>query len=378
MSMKEDYKKQVDKFCMENNETKAEEILRIAKERKAEKGLPEGTTRENVVDITSYKKKSGAWKKCLAAACIVIVCSLAVATTALAATGMLQDVLQRIFKDETSARLVEEGLYYEANQTGEDKGFKIDFIGVTGDKSTPKMFFDVYVEDDELADDYDEIGLYASSFGKDSADGEEREYMLPVALGEKDPENENLYHVTLEGGTVRMPSGQPMRLVVTQVAFNPTQSDITIYDVNIEFTMDVPSTTFHSAEQVWYESRPFTYDDYTYYLNYVTYGVYHAELNVVFDYDGESMEGQYESTYRLEELLQPRWREFISGVVLLVDGEEYTVNENDEGYGRIWYDKDGECGILNRCYVNPRFPSIDYQNAKSIRIRHGKTEYILK
>lgn len=378
MSMKDDYKKQVECFCAEHNKAEAEEILRIAKERKAGKKLPEGTTRENVVDFTSHKKKSRAWKKCLVAACIIIVCSMAVATTALAATGMLQDVLQRIFKDETSARLVEEGLYYEANQTGEDGGFKIDFIGVTGDKSMPKMFFDVYVEDGELADDYDEIGLYASSFGKDSADGEEREYMLPVALGEKDLENENLYHVTLEGGTVRMPSGQPMRLIVTQVVFNPTQSDIVIFDVTIEFTMDVPSTTFHSAEQVWYESRPFTHDDYTYYLNYVTYGVYHAELNVVFDYDGESMEGQYESTYRLEELLQPRWREFISEVVLIVDGEEYTVNESDEGYGRIWYDKDGECGTPNRCYVNPRFPSIDYQNAKSIRIRHGETEYILK
>lgn len=375
MNLKDSYKTQVERFCAENNKSEAEEILRIAKERKESR---EGAYRGDVVVFPSRKKGNGAWKKCLAAACIVIVCSLAVATTALAATGMLQEVLQKIFKDETSARLVEEGLYYEANQTGEDQGFKIDFIGITGDKSMPKMFFDVYVKDGELADDYDEIGLYASSFGKDSADGEEREYMLPVALGEKDPENENLYHVTLEGGTVRMPSGQPMRLVVTQVVFNPTQRDIAIFDVDIEFTMDVPSTTFHSAEQVWYESRPFTYDGYTYYLNYGTYSVYHTELNVVFDYDGESMEGQYESAYRLGELLQPRWNEFISGVVLIVDGEEYRVDESKEGYGLIWCDKEGECGTPNRCYVNPRFPSIDYENAKSIRIRHGETEYILK
>lgn len=376
MDVKTSYKQQIDMFCDENNKLMALELLRMAEERKAN---PEACEKEaKVIDFPIQRKTGRTWKKYLSVACIVIVCSLAVATTALAAIGVLQDIFRKIFKDETSAWLVEQGLYYEANQSGEDNGFKIDFIGVTGDKSVSKMFFDVYVEDDELADDYDEIGLYVSAFGKESAEGEESEFGLPVALGEKDAENENLYHVTLVGGMVRMPSGQPMRLVVEQVVFNPKQFDLVLYDVNIEFTMDVPSTALHSALMMYYEGRPFTYDGYTYYLNYATYGVYHTELNIVFDYDGESLEGHYDSTYRLEELLQSRWREFISQVRLVVDGVEYQVNDSDDGYAYIWYDKEGEAGYPGRCYVNPQFPSIDYTTAKKINIKMGDTSYILK
>ena len=374
MSVKTEYRKQVDAFCEKNNSLTAGELLAAAEKRREASGGKE------TAEVIEFPKKNGRrmWTKVLSAACIVIVCSLAVATTALAATGVLQDVLRRLFKDETSAELVEQGLYYEANQSGEDRGFRVDFIGVTGDKETTKTFFDVYVEDDELADDYDEIGLYLSSFGKETADGEEKEFMLPTAIGTKDPENGNLYHVTLEGGTIRMPSGQPMRMTVTQVVFNPTQSDIVIYDVNIEFSMDVPSTALHSAEMIYYEGRPFVYKDCTYYLNYVTYGVYHTELNVVFDYDGVSLEGQYESAGRLEDLLQADWREFVSEVSLVADGTEYKVLENDEGYGYIWCDTQGETGTVNRCYVNPRFPSFDYAAAKEVLIRQGETEYRLK
>lgn len=375
MSVKTEYKKQVDAFCEKNNSLTAQELLSLAEERKEGSDGKEHT--EQMIEFPKKNERS-MWTKVLSVACIVIVCSLAVATTALAATGMLQDVLRRLFKDETSARLVEQGFYYEANQSGEDRGFQVEFIGITGDKGTTKTFFDVYVEDDELADDYDEIGLYLSSFGRESAGGEEKEFMLPTAIGTKDPENGNLYHVTMEGGVIRMSNGQPMRLVVTQVVFNPTQYDVTIYDVNIEFSMDVPSTTFHSAEMICYEGRPFAHEDCTYSLNYVTYGVYHTELNIVFDYDGVSLEGQYESGARLEELLQSDWREFISGVSLVADGTEYKVLDNDEGYGYIWCDTQGEAGTVNRCYVNPRFPSFDYHAAKEILIRHGDTEYRLK
>ena len=117
MNIKESYKQQTDAFCNANNKLTAQELLRIAKERKENPAT--GKASDTIIEFPVNRRR-GAWKKYLSAACIIIVCSLAVATTALAATGVLQDIIRQIFKDETSAWLVEQGLYYEANQSGED------------------------------------------------------------------------------------------------------------------------------------------------------------------------------------------------------------------------------------------------------------------
>lgn len=377
MSVKTEYKQQVDAFCQENVKVTGEELLLLAKERSKKEPAEKMVKGENVIDFTAHKRSRGVWKKYLSVACIIILCSMALTTTTLAATGMLGDVLRKLFKDETSAKLVEEGFAYEANQSGTDGIFRVDFLGVTGDKSAPKMFFDVYVEDTELAEDYDEIGLWVSTYGRETPESEETEFWFP-AYGVKDEENENLYHVVREGGTVRMPSGQPMRVVVTNVIFNPDQMDMVNHEVNIEFTMDVPSTALHTAKMEYYGGLRFNYGGCDYYLNYVTYSVYHTELSVVFYYDGESFEGKYTDKYQLERLLQPYWNDFISEVVFVVDGVEYGILDSEEGYGYVGYSDSTEAGDLNKCYVNPRFPAIDYDGAKDIRIRQGETEYRVK
>ncbi|MBQ8800363.1 MAG: hypothetical protein IJZ55_12465 [Lachnospiraceae bacterium] len=377
MSVKMEYKQQVDALCKGNVKVTGEELLLLAKEGNKGESAKERSRGENLVQFTTRQQSHFSWKQYAMVACIIVVCSLALTTTALAATGMLGDVLRKIFKDETSAQLVEDGFVYVGDQSGTDGIFRVDFIGVTGDKSVPKMFFDVYVEDTELAEDYDEIGLWVSTYETREPGGEEIEIWSP-AYGTKDAENQNLYHVVREGGTVRRVDGRPVRVVVTNVIFNPNQMDMVDYEVNIEFSMDVPSTALHSATMEDYGGRRIDFEDTYYYLTYITYGVYHTEFDLSFDYDGVSFEGQYSSPYGLENILRPYYKDFISQVTFVVDGVEYKVIDNEDGYGYIWYDESGESGVPKRCYVHPRFPAVDYENAKDIRILSGGKEYRLK
>lgn len=73
MSVKMEYKQQVDTFCNTYNRVTAEQLLyRAGKEMTAT-----GTTREEkgtLIDFTEKKQQRTAWKKVLSAACIVFLC----------------------------------------------------------------------------------------------------------------------------------------------------------------------------------------------------------------------------------------------------------------------------------------------------------------
>lgn len=370
MKLNELYKEQAEVFCELHNKVTAEDILRQTKEQTVEP--------DNIVSFET-KKKPHTWKGFLSVASIAIVCTLAVATTALAATGVLQDMFRKVFKDEASAKLAEQGYFYEANKTGTDGAFRVDFIGVTGDDRTAKMFFDIYVDETVDVTDKDEMRVWVSTYGTKTGDNSDwMEYGPFPAYGVKDEENDHLYHVTRIDGTVRMENDTPMLVQVKAIEFCVDTPQAEHYDVNIEFSMNVPAEALVPAVFEYHGGLLFEHETNNYYLNYVTFGVFRTDLNIVFDYDGESLEGQYTDTYELETLLQEPWRQFISEVTLVVDGVEHKVKESDLGYGFIWYDKEGEAGHPNRCYVNPQFPIIDHANAKEITIQWSDTVYKLK
>lgn len=370
MKLNELYKEQAEVFCELHNKVTAEDILRQTKEQTVEQ--------DNIVSFET-KKKPHTWKGFLSVASIAIVCTLAVATTALAATGVLQDILRKMFKDETSAELAEQGHFYEANKTATDGPFRVDFIGVTGDDRTAKMFFDIYVDESIDVTGKDEMRVWVSTIGTDTGDNEGwKEYGPYPAYGVKDEENDHLYHVTRMDGTVRMQNGIPMLVKVKEIEFCVDTPRAEHYDVDIEFSMNVPEDAFVSAVFEYHGGLPFAHETNKYYLNYVTFGVYRTDLNIVFDYDDQSPESQGLNSFAVEEMLQKPWRQFISEVTLVADGTEYRVKESDEGYGFIWYDVEGEAGIVNRCYVNPQFPAIDYENAKEILIKWDDVVYVLK
>jgi len=371
MSVKMMYKQQVDAFCNEKNAMTAEEMLWIAKERVSGQEQREKTA--NVIDLTEQRKKKNAFGKVLSAACIIMVCTLAVATTALAATGKLGEVLQKIFKDETSAELVEQGYYYEVNQSVKEDIFRIDLLAVTGDAQTPKLVFDVWVNDPNITQGNDRIFLSAYTLGVEQYENELDQYGMCDGSGYQDAENKNLYHVVMDGAPVWISYGEPCVVSVREIRFKHIARP---YEVNMEYRLEVPPMDLHPVVSDYFGGVLVSEKKDGFYLNYANYGAYYTELIFIFDYDGQSLEGKYTTQDGLDSLLQMRWRDYADDLRLVVDGVKYEAIANEAGY--VWCDKEGESGPKNRCYVAPRFPAVDYQSAKKISLKQGNEEYRLK
>ena len=99
------------------------------------------------------------------------------------------------------------------------------------------------------------------------------------------------------------------------------------------------------------------FNDIDYHLNYAEY--YETRTQFSFWFDAESNDDA-----ALNDAL-----------TLTVDGVTYSC---DPGCCYTWYDTEGEAGIVNRGYVHPTFPAIDYPAAKNIILSIGDASYIIK
>lgn len=372
MSVKMEYKQQVDTFCNICNRVTAEQMLRRA----AEEAAVTGATREEkgtLIDFNEKKKQRTAWKRGLSAACIVLICSLAVATTALAATGKLGELFRKLFQDETTAGLVEEGYSYEINQTASEGIFRVDLVAVAGDVNYPKLIFDVYVEDAYLAGCNDSIHLYAYTLGEKQYENELDSYDMAEGYGVKDAETENLYHVSLDGASAWISHGEPVVISVREIRFERVAQP---YYVNLEYRFTLPQGGLHPVTQKYYDGARFPGEAQECYLNYVEFSVYDIGCSFMFPYDGASLEGQYTTPDELEALLQKQWDEFAKDLTLVADGEGYGIDREKKGL--VYCDEKGEAGVPGWYHAWVYFPPVDDASAQEIYLKHGDTGLRLK
>ena len=372
MSVKMEYKQQVDTFCNTYNRVTAEQLLRRA----AETAAVTGATREEkgtFIDFTEKKKQRATRKKVLSAACIVIICSLAVATTALAATGKLGDLFRKLFRDETTAKLVEKGYFHEINQTASEGIFRVDLVAVAGDVNYPKLIFDVYVEDVYLAGYNDSIRLYAYTLGEEQYEKELDAYDMAEGYGVKDTETENLYHVSLDGASAWISHGEPVVISVREIRFEHVAQP---YYVNLEYRFTLPQGGLHPITQYYYDGIRFPYEKGECYLNYVEFSVYDTGCSFMFPYDGVSLEGKYTTKAELESLLQKQWDGFAKDLMLVADGEGYGITREKKGL--VYCDETGETGASGWYHAWVYFPPVDDASAKEIYLKHGETGLRLK
>lgn len=248
-----------------------------------------------------------------------------------------------------------------------------DLLAVTGDAQTPKLVFDVRVNDPNVTQGNDRIFLSAYTLGVEQYENELDKYAMCEGGGYQDAENPNLYHVVMDGAPVWLSYGEPCVVSVREIRFRHIARP---YEVNMEYRLEVPPMDLHPVVSDYFGGVLVSDAEDGYYLDYANYGAYYTELIFMFDYDGKSMEGKYTTREGLESLLQMKWRDYADDLRLVVDGTEYEALANEAGY--VWYDNAGESRPKNRCYVAPRFPAVDYHAARKITLKQGNEEYRLK
>lgn len=101
----------------------------------------------DIIRRVNYKKRS--WKKwAFAVTCVILI----FAGTSSAAAGLfdLKGLFKKIFKDEVTRELIEEGAIYEVNLTSQNEKYTITFEGITGDSDIQYGVFKIVDHTGEL------------------------------------------------------------------------------------------------------------------------------------------------------------------------------------------------------------------------------------
>jgi len=372
--IKLEYQRQIDDFCNDNNRITAQDILNRAQDSSAKE--------EKVAKFSAKGKRSMVWRAAIPA----VLCFLLVGTTTLAATGHLADFFRNIFGDEKTAEIVEQGYVYEINRVLTDGEFMVNLLGITGDSEHPIIAMDVYVNDKSLVEGRDRIYVQAYCVGSGQFDTELESYTTFDAFGEKDEEIENLYHVSLEGSPYWISSGEEIIIAIRSIRIGNgdrvyggdewgDEWDSYYPDMSkMQYRFTFPTEQLHPVEHMEYDDIIFEQDGIQYYMYWVTYGEYNAEM--VFRYHQIDCEFEPDSDiYEKQILLDQKWDEFIEDVVVIVDGVEYKEIPKLRSY-----DKAGETveEIEEHWAFHSKFPGIDYDAANNIIIKYGDECYALK
>lgn len=380
MNFNETYKKQMDNFCDENITASANDILLKAKS-------AEAPSESRIIEFKPKKKA----KKFTAFIAAAVACSMVASVTALAATGVLGQWIDQIFGDKVTSEIVDKGYLYEINQSKEDENFRIDLIAVTGDSSTPKLLFDVYLNGEDMVKATDKILLHAYILPEEKMENEIDDYAPSMGIGVKDENAEGLYHVLMDGPMAWLTGGNEVMVKVSNVILNPTTEGTGIEDAgdvsdyngkecdewiaaDLQYRFTSAATNFHPISDIAYnEGISFNHNGISYNLTRGEYGVYASMLSFEYDYLGTEFakgETEYE---KLEAKLHENWRSFIKDVTLIVDGTEYKVNAKETEMGYTYCNPE-----TKHCNTLPYFPSFEYKSAQSIVLKHGDTSYTLK
>lgn len=373
------YKNQIDELCVATCNVTAENILAKARERQsdAKSDITKETDDKQQQKVVPFKKsnaKKVMWKVMVAAASVLLIC-----TTTLAATGKLSEWYDKYFgdaKEPVTKEIIDDGYLFDINQSVSDGIFTAELIGVTGDAETPKLAMDIYINDDELVAVHDEIRLMVYILGTYQYENELDKYGAWEGYAKQDAENPNLYHAIITGPPVWMCCGEEVVVDVWQIVMD---ADAKIWDdryPNLVFKYTAPAEVFHPVNYFEYENMKFSHGGIDYYLTRGEYGPYRSEFAFEYDYEGTTLAGGEDNYWKLEQKLQDNWLELVDTMVLVVDGVEYKVNQEDKGY--TYCDEKGEFGKKNHCNIHPYFPSVDLDAAESIIIKAGDTSYTLK
>ena len=358
------YKKAMDDVCDRHFNLTAAEMLEKAKiSAETERDITmKNTTKRNIIG-----KIIGT-----AAACLVI------SGTAASAMGFgpLGETFRHFFgDDETTAKIIDQGHYCNIGQDQTDGMFTVLLDSVTGDKSSPKLLFEVTVNDEMLATQNDRIHLFAYILDEDNYNNHLDEYGMWDAYGEKDPDVSNMYHVCMDGPSAFMVNEAEVIAAIKQISFDSDPGNqIFDYDVDMEYRFKVPDQALKDSYYESYTGITISSGNVEYELNYAEYGSYESTFGFTFDFLGTDLAGGEIDYYNVIDKFDDDWHKFANNFVLTVDGVEYSPKE----LGYSYCDTEGEAFEAGKCSTWMTFPSVDFTRVDNITLTAGGETYILK
>lgn len=141
-----------------------------------------------------------------------------------------------------------------------------------------------------------------------------------------------------------------------------------VYDVNMDYHITVPTSTFKPVVSFGYEHTVFEDNGLTYHVDIITPSYYYTELQICCDYSNSELANITQEGDLLAALYDAS-DDFVKDLVLTTNGQ---ANEGDpETTSAVTIEG-------NKAYFYTDFPGIDANLLYSMTIEHGETSYILQ
>ena len=429
MSIDSRYKKEVDSFCSETYKVSGEEMLQMAK-------------RNISIENTGTSRKARIAKRAVLIPIAAALFGMAAVSAAAGAAGYgplsgLSEVFGKYFGDETTEKLAEEGYIYTAEDYAADskaepektdtkyavmgesitsEGLTAKIIGVAGDTQSPQMLIDITVEDKNIAEKCDMLGVYALTLGAEEFDKNRENYLEEYGKAVKDDTIPNLYHASVRAAPAWVTSGKQVVVDIVCVhvmedndagyhkyyreeevrdhGLSPsevlvysdpsdvqelTEEDRLMNDLRgrnycykikeylpeMQFRFTIPENVFKEAAYMYYDELDLSYDidGHNYHLCRGEFGPHESWITLDFGlpdgYPAEEFDGNYDNWLAAKTIAEK--------FTLTVDGKEYAPFKDKTG---LYCDTAGDCErcIKDRVYLSINFPSVDFGSANSVTL----------
>ena len=426
MIMMTDYKnffeEALSEACEKNSFSDNDQLFSIVKER-----------------ASNMEKKKYKFKKpTVIAASIAAAAALTVSVGAVG-FGLLSEMFTKYFGDGATKQLADEGYIYTVENYAEDntfdgaermypvmgetleKGiFTAKVLGIAGDTQDPMMLIDITVNDPEVAAASDIIGIYAQAIGTDEFENKRDSYGIFYSKGVKDEEDPSLYHVSARVPPLWVTQGEetvfdivsihtlgdndsykafseeyyaelnnlPENAIISHSYYwlqelddfgiSPTEvsSRIKVHDVDMQFRFTIPGNVLKEAPRKYYylsdelDKLGYEVDGIVFYLCYSEFGAHET----FFSFDCGTFENERDDTGVWSFDRHEKAMEVAEQFILTVDGTEYKP---DIDTAHIFRDSEGITTLMikDMCYLQFRFPAVDFENAQSITLSANGVSY---
>ncbi|MBQ9981876.1 MAG: hypothetical protein IJP18_04845 [Oscillospiraceae bacterium] len=365
MDIKKEYQNQVDLHCNRNCNISGEEMLALVK-RNSFKIAGNPNKPKKIKHIKKFM--------IIAAACIS---TLGITATVAGAAGYgpLSSLLRDVFNDDTTAELIDEGYLYNVDMSAHDGIFKVDFLATTGDEETPKLIFDIYVNDTVLVENNDTIDVTSYVLGANEYKNNKDEYCPCISTAQKDADIPNLYHLIITETPAWITSGETFVACISEITTDTSSDTPKIYNTNIAFELTTPAESYRDITYEYYDNLAFNRQGINYVINQTTFGMYKTSIDFYYSLSGSDITGDSKDYYKYENELHENWTALANDIIINVDGVEYKVNQ--DGIGESWFDENSD-KYSPDCYTHLTFPAVNYDDASKITISAGDICYTLK
>ncbi len=359
------YQKEVNNFCLQQPMPDGHDIFRLAQE--AEQKNNKETSK--IVHFPMEERK-GSLKGRLAVVLVAILVMLLGTTAVAAASGVLSfsEMFKKFFKDETTAKLIDEGFYDELTVGMSADNVRVEMLGISGDETHAQIMYNVYVDDPRVTEIFDRIRVEAFVLETAVYENFQDDYATVSAYGTRDEEDHSLYHVISPGYAQWLMPGDTYVYAIKSIYYgneNRSESDWLRQKLDMEFRLTATFGTLAPILTEYYNEPVIHYNGIDYKLRRAEFGEYTCFISFVFNYaDNPLVEGLTDE-WEIDDVLTQNFREMYEELFLEADGAVSSII--DPHKIGIYYDEEIEPG-RHTAYVWCEYPPIDFVACDSVSL----------